>query len=412
VSRHFEIYCLRCGAVQDEEAARCDTCGGTLGFRYDYEAVEWDERFRGSMWRYRGLLPVADPDAIVTLGEGGTPLLVSRSFTGSRVYLKDETRNPTGSQKDRPLALAITHAREIGKNASIVVSSGSTGISNAALAARAGMRSIVVVAAGAPEERIYPVFALGATLLEADGQVDEVIERVEEAARDHGFYVSSTCRTSNPYQAEATKTIAYEIIEDLGRSPDWVVVPVGGGGTVAGIWRGFRDLQELGRISSPPRLLGVVASDYNALEVGYGLGTETADEPFSFIAPGHRPPPTILVKIAHVYPPDGAEALQAVRASGGSFVSVTDEDALDAQFELGRREGLYVEPSSAAVLTAIQRTVERGDVGGDETVVVILSGAGFRETFVSLERRPLEKQPVALDELPETLAEALGSPAR
>jgi threonine synthase len=273
------------------------------------------------------------------------------------------------------------------------------------------MRSVIVVASGAPAARIYPVHALGATLLEADGQVDEVIERVEDAARQRGFYVSSTCRTSNPYQAEATKTIAYEIVEELGRAPDWMVVPIGGGGTVAGIWRGFLDLRELGRISSLPRLLGVVASDYNAIEVGYRLGAETRGSPWSFIPEGHRPPPTILVKIAHVYPPDGVEALQAVRASDGIVVSVGDEDALTAQLELGRREGLYVEPSSAAVLPALERAVEAADVEADETVVVMLSGSGFRETFVSMERRPLQARPVPLAELAETLAEAVGSPA-
>jgi threonine synthase len=406
---HFEVYCQGCGVAQDEAAVRCEACGGTLAFHYDLDAVEWDEEARG-MWRYRALLPVADPDAVVTLGEGGTPLLEAGSL-GEHVYLKDEARNPTGSHKDRPLALAVTHARELGKDASIVVSSGSTGISNAAYAARAGMRGIVVVASGAPKPRIYPVHALGATLLEADGQVDEVIELVEEAARERGFYVSSTCRTSNPYQAEATKTIAYEVVEQLGRAPDWMVVPVGGGGTVAGIWRGFLDLQALGQISSTPRLLGVVASDYNALEVGYRMGSETADDPFSFIPAGHRPPPTILVKIAHVYPPDGVEALQAVRASGGTIVSVTDEDALTAQLDLGRREGLYVEPSSAAVLPALERALEAGDVGTDDTVVALLSGSGFRETFLSLERRPLEARAVALADLPETLAQAVGSPA-
>jgi threonine synthase len=409
VGGHFEPYCLRCGDVQDEEAVRCAACGGTLGFRYDHEAVEWDERLEG-MWRYRRLLPVVEPDAIVTLGEGGTPLLRSASL-GQHVYLKDEARNPTGSHKDRPLALAVTHARELGKDASIVVSSGSTGISNAAFAARAGIAGVIVVAAGAPPERIYPVYALGATLLAADGQVDEVIERVEEASGERGFYVSSTCRTSNPYQAEATKTIAYEVVDQLGRAPDWIVIPVGGGGTIAGVWRGFLDLRELGRISLLPRLLGVVASDYNALEVGYRLGAEASDDPWSFIPPNHHPPPTILVKIAHVYPPDGVEALQAVRASGGAVVSVSDEEALSAQLELGRREGLYVEPSSSAVLPAVERALEQGDIDADDTVVVMLSGSGFRETFVSIDRRPLEARTVSLAELPDALAEVVGSPA-
>jgi threonine synthase len=275
------------------------------------------------------------------------------------------------------------------------------------MAARAGMRSVAFVPRGTPAERLYPVYALGSTVVVVDDEVDPIVDRVAAMAEDGDVYVSSTARSSNPYQAEGTKTIAYELAEQ-GGVPDWVVVPVGGGGTIAGVWRGFRDLLRLGWIDRLPRLLGVVPRDYNALEIAFERGL---DDPRDAVAAGYAPPPTDLVKIAHVHPPDGAEGLAAVRDSGGLFVSVTDEEALDAQRRLGRDEGLYVEPSAAATVAGLDRALGDGTIDGDERVVAILSGSGFRETFVSAARRPIEHRTISLDEVPDVLAEQLAREA-
>lgn len=399
---HFQTICLTCAAVQTDPAALvCSRCQGVLGFRYDYSQVQWDNRFRNNMWRYWRLLPIADPDQIVTLGEGGTPLLRSRTFAGVQVYLKDETRNPTGSHKDRPLSLAVNHAKQIGATTSFVVSTGSTGISNAALAARAGLKSVVIMSVGTPAERVYPMFALGSTVLEVQGDIDALIDEVIRICHTGGLYLSSTSRGSNPYQAEANKTIAYEIVEELGRAPEWMVVPVGGGGTLAGVLRGFEDLQALGKISAIPRLVGVLPNDYNALEVALARGLETWDEVLAL--PYHDLPPTILVKLAHGYPPDGMEALEAVRRTHGFFLSVTDEEALAAQQQCGRLEGLYVEPSTGACLAGVDRLLAAGHVAPTETVVALVSGSGFRENFVTMTRRPLQKQTRSPENLATTL---------
>jgi threonine synthase len=141
----------------------------------------------------------------------------SRTFGGHRVFLKDETRNPTGSHKDRPLSVAVNYARSLGAPASFVVSTGSTGISNAAFAARAGLRSIVIMPSGTPDERVYPMFALGSEIVQVEGAIDDVIDDVIRLCRASGLYLSSTSRSSNPYQAEGCKTIAYELHEQLGR---------------------------------------------------------------------------------------------------------------------------------------------------------------------------------------------------
>lgn len=406
---HFEPFCLTCQQpARDPNVLVCSSCGGALGFRYDYTNVRWDDRYR-SMWRYWRLLPVASVDHLATLGEGDTPLLPSRSYRQAQIYLKDETRNPTGSHKDRPLAVAVNHALSLGATTSFVVSAGSTGISNAALAARAGLRSVAIMSSGAPAARVYPLFALGSQLLEVDGDIDALIAQVIDICHTHGLYLSSTSRDSNPYQGEGAKTIAYEIFEQLGRVPDWMVVPVGGGGTLAAIWRGFLDLQALGRIDTLPKMVGVQPRDYNALEVAMQRGLETWDEVRALDY--SAAPPSVQVKLAHGHPPDGMEALDAVRASGGLFLSVTDEEALDAQLRFSRGEGLYIEPSTGVVPAALERLLAEGQTRPDETVVALICGGGFRETFLTLERRPLQSRLIQADELAQVLVELAESTA-
>ncbi len=403
---HFETYCLTCNTMTTRAGLfACAGCGGPLGFRYDLAEARWDERFR-NMWRYWRLLPTAPPDParLVTLGEGNTPLLRSRGYGAAQIYLKDETRNPTGSHKDRPLSVAINHAVALGASTSFVVSAGSTGISNAAMAARAGLRSVTIMSTGAPEARIYPLFALGSQLFEVDDDIDALIAQVIRICRQHGLYLSSTSRDSNPYQGEGAKTIAYEVYEQLGRAPDWFIVPVGGGGTLSAIWRGFGELHTLGWIDALPKMVGVQPRAYNALEVAIQRGFETWDDVLALDY--SAAPPSVQVKLAHGHPPDGMEALQAVRASGGLFLSVTDDEALDAQLAFGRNEGLYIEPSTGVVPAALDRLLAEGVITPDETAVALVCGGGFRETFVNLTERPLTKQAIPAHALQEALLQA------
>ena len=395
----FRPYCLTCGSGEPPSALRCTNCGGVLAFKYERSFVP-DAAFARSMWKYWRRLPVAGPDQIVTLEEGGTPLLTSRSVS-QPLWFKDETRNPTGSHKDRALAVAVSHARSLGRRVSVVVSSGSTGIANAAACARAGIQAVVVVGRGVPDERLYPAFALGARIIEVDTDVDTVVERVAELGASGEVYVSSTARSSNPYQAEGAKTIAYEVADQLVGVPDWFVVPVGGGGTAAAIWRGFRELYELGHIQRLPRLLGVVATGYDAIARALEKDVE---DPLTIFGPGYNPPPTVLVKIAHVFPPDGVESLHAIRDSGGSAVAVSDAEALQAQRDVAAGEGLFVEPSSAAAFAAFEKARESALIGPDARVVLLLSGSGFRETFISSRYQPVERTATSLSEARSLLA--------
>jgi threonine synthase len=340
-----------------------------------------------SMWRYRATFPIGEDAHPVTLGEGGTPLLNSRLFQKFSLFWKDESRNPTGSHKDRALSLAATHAHAMRARVMVVVSAGSTGLSNAAYAARAGIPSVTLMGRGAPIERVYPAHALGSRLIELDCGIDDAIEALRKLSGRDGIYVASTTRSSNPIQAEAPKTIAYEIVDDLGSSPDWVVVPTGGGGTIAGVWQGFQDLYAAGTINSLPRLAAVVPKSYDGLRRALAEDIGSAED---FAAmPYFDDAPTVLTKLSHAHPPDGLAALVALRASEGVVLAFTDAEAIAAVPRIGARDGLYLEPSSAIALPAIEELARRGLVESRGKVVALACGSGFRETFVLQDAQPI-----------------------
>ncbi|HLV57284.1 MAG TPA: pyridoxal-phosphate dependent enzyme [Natronosporangium sp.] len=399
---HYQSYCDLCGRQPAAAAMRCPDCAGPLSFRYDTDRVEWDDRWRGVL-RYWRLLPVAAPERAVTLGEGATPLLRSRAATGPELYFKVETGNPTGSHKDRQICVAMSHAVRVGATVSALVSSGSTGLSNAAYAARAGLRSVVCMTQGVPEERVYPVFALGSQIVEVTGPVDELIELLARLTAKLGVYHSTTARSCNPYQAEGAKTIAYEIVEDLGRVPQWVVVPAGGGGTLAAVARGFAELREAGLTDRVPRMVGAVSARFDALARAHATGLRTQRELERLPDPG-GPATSVQAKLAHIHPPDGADALAAVAATDGLFIAVSDSEALAAQAHLGAAEGIYVEPSSGTGVAASQRLLAEGDVTAADTVVVVLCGSGFRETGLTMAHRPMTRTVVDADGLRDVLA--------
>ncbi len=354
-----------------------------------------------SMWRYRPMLPEMDHPP-VSLGEGLTPLVASRLLPGIKLLWKDETRNPTGSHKDRALSLAASHARAVGARTMVVVSAGSTGLSNAAYAARAGLRSVAVMSAGVPRERTYPLHALGSRLVAVDAGIDELIATVNGLAGRGGIYVASTTQAANPVQAEAARTIAFELVDDLGDAPDILVVPVGGGGTIAAMHRGFVQLREAGRITRLPRLIAVVPSRYDALKTALDSGIESAADFFALPAP--RGGSTVLNKIAHDHAPDAIAALRALRESNGAVRSFDDREAIAAVARIGAADGLYLEPSSAIVLPALEAMLRDGTIDASHTVVALACGSGFRETSVMLDAEPLAVETATLADLPKTLS--------
>jgi threonine synthase len=258
---HYRALCQECGAAPDEPARpRCPGCGGLLRFVYPTaETVAWPRHTTG-LWNYAHVLPVRDTTKIVSMGEGGTPLVAAAAERGCQLSYKLENLNPTGSQKDRAVSVAISKAREIGASRVLTASTGSSGLSCAAYCARAGIACVVLVPENTPASRVAAMALIGAHVVEVEGDFSETYRLVDRLAAEPGWYLAATNRRSNPYQAEGGKTIAYEIVAQLGAVPDWVVAPVGGGGTLSATWRGFRDLHERGLIDRLPRLAGAYAA--------------------------------------------------------------------------------------------------------------------------------------------------------
>lgn len=403
----YEIACKRCGASVPTGTYNrvCPACGGDVAFRYDLAHARLDRDLPG-LWRFIDLLPIEDPADIVSLGEGNTPLLPARlaASAGCELIWKYEGMNPTGAQKDRGLAVAIAKGRAFGFESAIIASTGSAGLSSAAYAARAGLRHAVLVSAGTPVERVIPMAALGSRIFEVDGNIEDTLELLAAARDRYGAYETSTYRRANPYQGEGAKTLGYEIILQMGdRIPDWVVIPVGGGGTLGAVWRGMLDLVELGAIDRLPRLAGVQPADYNALEIAERDGLSSEDDLLAI--PFIDPPPTVLVKLQHTFPYDGVEALDAIRSTGGAIVTATDEEAFAAQAEIGANEGLYVEPSSAASLVGVRKLVAAGRIKPTESVVAVLTGSGHRETHVLAARGGIATEKISPRDGLERLAD-------
>jgi threonine synthase len=375
----YSIICRNCKIKLHETAqwVVCPHCKGSIGFEYNASSLRFDSNSQ-SMWRYRELLPVQESQEIVSLHEGYTPLEPAKSFPSGTVYLKNETINPTGSHKDRALSIGITKAVEFKRNAVMLYSDGSTALSSAAYAARAGIRTIVTVARSTPSYRLLPLIIYNADIVEYQGEAADALDWVHECCSALGLYETSTYRRANPYECEGPKTIGLEIVDQMGCSPDWIVVPVGGGGTLAGIWRGLVELDRLGVARNRTRMVGVLPVGFTALKTALEHSIRSENELWA-LAPA-EPPATIQAKIAMSRPPDGLEAVEAVRDSGGLLLFVSDEEVLVAQRDLATREGIYAEPSGTAAYAGVKQLLQSGKVGLNESVVAVITGSGFRET--------------------------------
>jgi threonine synthase len=320
--------------------------------------------------RYRDRLPIDAETPLVSLGEGGTPLLYASRLSaqlGIELYLKFEGANPTGSFKDRGMTLAVSKALQEGARAVICASTGNTAASAAAYAARAGLPAVVLQPEGAVASgKLAQSQALGAKVLAVRGSFDDALRASQElAARGDYALVNSV----NEYRLEGQKTVAFEIVEELGRVPDIVALPYGGGGNTTAVFRGFRDAGE-----GLPRLLPSQAE--------------------------HRA--TTLASAIRISEPVHAdEVAEALEACGGGIVTVPDASVIVAWQELAALEGLFCEPSSAAGLAALeQEPVEPGSV-----VVCIVTGHGLKDPVTAAEHSP---KPIPVDPDPDSIARAAG----
>lgn len=314
--------------------------------------------------RYADFLPLGEATPVISLGEGGTPLVplprLSREL-GIELYAKFEGANPTGSFKDRGMTMALSKAAEEGAEAVICASTGNTSASAAAYAARAGMRCAVLIPDGKiATGKLAQAIVHGARVIALDGNFDDALRMVRELAdRTPIALVNSV----NPYRIDGQTTAAFEICDALGDAPDVLGIPVGNAGNITAYWRGFRTYHEAGRSTRLPRAYGTQAAGAAPLVHGHVV----------------EAPETVATAIRIGNPARGQEAMAAMNDSGGDVAAVSDEQILAAYRRLAAGDGVFCEPSSAASVAGIIARVERGLIAAGETVVCVLTGHGLKD---------------------------------
>ena len=328
-----------------------------------------------SLWRYAEVLPVRDPANRVSLGEGFTPLLdaprLADALGVDRVWVKDEGQNPTGSFKARGLAMAVARAKEVGMTAIALPSAGNAGGAAAAYAAAADMPAHVAVPEDTPRPILAEIRALGADLQLVDGLITDAGRIIAEGAEEHGWFDVSTLK--EPYRLEGKKTMGYELVEELGRVPDVIIYPTGGGTGLVGMWKAFDELEELGWIGAErPRMVSVQSTGCAPIVRAWEAGAEHAEpwEDARTTASGLRVPSAIGDFLI----------LDALRASGGAAIAVTDEEMDEAVETIGAATGVFAAPEGGATAAAIPHLLERGLLRADEEVVLFNTGSGLKYT--------------------------------
>ncbi|WP_406688445.1 threonine synthase [Saccharopolyspora sp. ID03-671] len=373
---HLE--CTACGRTfdADEPHRLCADCGKVLYPRYDLAKVALrpsDLLAREpSMWRYREVLPIRDADHVVTLGEGFTPLLPAPRLSArlglGDVRIKDEGQNPTGSFKARGMSAAVSRARELGAKAVAAPSAGNAGGALAAYAARAGLAAGVVMPEDCPRINQVEAVVSGADTWLVDGLIDDAGRLVRTTSEARGWFDVSTLK--EPYRVEGKKTLGYELAEQLGwELPDVVIYPTGGGTGLVGMWKAFAEMTELGWIGEKrPRMVVVQAEGCAPIVRAHDQGERHAPrwEDATTDASGLRVPVAVGDYLI----------LDAVRDSGGTAVSVSEDEMREATRELAASEGIYPAPEGAATLAALRRLRDTGAVTDTDRVVLFNTGAG------------------------------------
>jgi len=325
-----------------------------------------------SIFRYLPFLPIGSESVRPHLRVGWSPLYkpqgLGKSLGMSNLYIKDDGQNPTASLKDRASIIAVIKAGEEKAPTVACSSTGNAASSLAGSAAAMGLKSVIFVPSRAPQGKIAQLLIFGATVISVQGSYEDTFKLSAEAIERFGWYNRNAA--VNPYLVEGKKTVALEIAEQLSwEVPDWVVLSVGDGCTIAGVWKGFKDLYLAGWIDRLPKVLGVQSTGCCPLVDAF-----LEDRPW-------RPAEenTLADSIAVGVPRNPDKALRAVRESEGTMVAVTDEAILDAMRELGRTSGIFGEPAGVAGMAGLKVLVELGVIGADEKVVVIVSGNGLKD---------------------------------
>jgi threonine synthase len=407
MSNFLGYQCSLCGRNYhvNEVQYVCPIDAGNLNIVMDYAAIRRNfspedilSAAEPSLWRYLPLLPVDDPGGIGTpLRTAGWTPLFSPAYLASKLglrslWIKDESRNPTASYKDRASAVVVGRAREIKAEVVVTASTGNAGAALAGMAAAVGQKAVIFAPRSAPPAKVAQLLVFGAQVLLVDGTYDDAFDLTIQAAQEYGWY----CRNTgyNPFTAEGKKTAAFEIWEwgkresrgenrEPGRknsasSQLSIFVSVGDGNIISGLHKGFKDLLALGWLERIPRLFGVQAEGSAAIANAFHASTEII-HPVS----AH----TLADSISVDLPRDGVRAVRAARETGGSYVVVSDNDILVAIVELGKI-GIFAEPAGAASYAGLVKAVSLGLISPDDPVVVINTGSGLKDVKAAMQAVP------------------------
>ncbi len=375
------LRCRECGRQFPAEALHvCDYCFGPLEVAYDYEriaSVVTRARIEAgprSIWRYHDLLPVEDENP-VSLGAGFTPLVRADRLAAElglgELWIKDDTANPTGSFKDRVVSVALTKARQLGFKVAACASTGNLANSVAAHAARAGMASVVLIPHDLEEAKVTMTAVYGGTVVSVEGTYDDVNRLCAELTSEHPSwaFVNVNVRT---YYAEGSKTLAFEVAEQLGwEAPDHVIVPIASGSQLTKVAKGFTELGTVGLLDEVPsvRISGAQAAGCSPVATAFADNSDAI-----------RPvkPHTIAKSLAIGNPADGWYALEAIRKSGGGCAAVTDDEVIEGIRLLACTEGIFAETAGGVTIATLAKLAASGVVRKDERVVALVTGHGLK----------------------------------
>ena len=372
--------CVKCGREYEAvpNLTNCE-CGGILDIIYDYDYIKTRltkeklaARENRSMWRYRELLPVEEDTPDTPLRVGWSPLYeadrLAKELGIKKLWIKDDGINPTASLKDRASAMAVAKAKEAGAKVIACSSTGNAASSLAGNAAAAGLKTYIFVPSRAPKGKVAQLMTFGATVSSVQGSYEDTFELSKQAIEKWGWYNRNAA--INPYLSEGKKTVGLEIMEQLNwQVPDYIAISVGDGCTIAGLWKGLKDLYAIGFIDRLPRLISAQAEGCHPINRAIETG-----EPWQPMEEN-----TLADSIAVGVPRNADKALMAIRESNGIVVNVTDEEIMAAQKLLGTTCGVFGEPAGVTGAAGLKKLCQQGKIPADATVVSVVTGNGLKD---------------------------------
>jgi threonine synthase len=367
------LRCIHCGSEFPVYPLRsnCEKCGGTLEFIVDLpEGEKLNFAEKQGFWRYREMLPPVKH--MISLGEGGTPLhkaeRLAKALGLKDLYLKDETRNPTNSYRDRAAAFLTSNAIDQGYEALICATNGNMGASLAAYSAKASLICHVLVPKVVDVGKLAQMIAYDAVIEESGVIVDDSIRKAADVAKETGWYQATA--ELNPLVVEAQKTISFEINEQF-TVPDWVIVSMGSGGTIYSLWKGFKELKKIGLTDLLPKMIGVQTEGCAPI-----VNELTEQSSLKSCNPSTR---ALAILVGE--PLQSELAVKTIQESKGLALTVSDEDILAAELQVAKLEGVFAEPASAATVAALQK-LKSDRISSDKSVVCLITGTGLKATDV------------------------------